>query len=161
MQKPVTMEALAERLAMMGFVIAPHGDHIGLRLSLYTSVRVHVADGHLAVEPHFGPLKRTMATIVKTLGLTALALASLLPGSPVPAPMMVAFLALVLWGYDALRYTLTESCIAQVRQAYNALLAEGSAGAVGTLSMVNQTRALDAGEPVFIRQDARVHTPVK
>jgi len=162
MQKPVTMEALAERLAMMGFVIAPHGDHIGLRLSLYTSVRVRLAEGQLNVEPHFGPLKRTMATVVKTFGLTALALVSLtLPASPVPGPA-VAFLALVIWGYDAVRYTLTESCITQVRQAYNALLVEGSAGGVTTIATVAPPRALEAGEPVFsMHQEARVHTPVK
>jgi hypothetical protein len=161
MQTPVTMETLAERLAMMGFVIAPHGDHIGLRLSLYTSVRVHVSDGRLTVDPHFGPLRRTMATVAKTFGLTVLALLSLaLPASPIPAPA-VAFLALVIWGYDALRYTLTESCITQVRQAYNALLAEASANAVNTIPTAPQARALDSGQPVFSMQDLRVHTPVK
>jgi hypothetical protein len=162
MQTPVTMEALAERLAMMGFVIAPHGDHIGLRLSLWTSVRVHVTDGRLSVDAHFGPLRRTMATVVKTLGLTALALASLvMPASPVPAAAAVVFLALALWGYDALRYTLTESCMTQVRLTYNALLAEASAGTLGSISMVPLPRALDAGQPVFSMQDLRVHTPVK
>ena len=161
MQKPVTMEALAERLDMLGLVIVPHGDHIGIRLSLMTSVRVHVHDGRLSVDAHFGPYPRTRATVVKTLGLTALAFASLIPGSPVPAGMAVVFLALALWGYDALRYTLTEACITQVRQAFNALLAE-TAPAVGTgTKTFSQTRALDAGEPAFIMQDARVHTSVR
>jgi hypothetical protein len=161
MQTPVTMETLAERLAMMGFVIAPHGDHIGLRLPLWTSVRVHVTDGRLSVDAHFGPLRRTMATVVKTLGLTALAFAALLQGSPVPVVTAVVFLALALWGYDALRYTLTESCVAQVRQAYNALLAEAATAAVNTIPTVPQARSLDAGQPVFSMQDLRVHTPVK
>jgi hypothetical protein len=161
MQKPVTMEALAERLAMMGFVIAPHGDHIGLRLSLWTSVRVHVRDGRLSVDAFFGAIPRTRATVFKTLGVTALAFASLLPSSPVPAGIAVVFLALALWGYDALRYTLTESCIAQVRQAYNALLSESLPAATGTITTFPQTRALDGGQPLFVMQDARAHTPVK
>jgi hypothetical protein len=124
MQKPVTMESLAERLAMMGFVIAPHGDYIGLRLPLWTSVRLHVRDGRLRVDPFFGAIPRTRAMVFKTLGVTALAFASLLPSSPVPAGIAVVFLALALWTFP-------------------------------------QTRALDAGQPVFIMQDARVHTPVK
>jgi hypothetical protein len=156
------MEALAERLAMMGFVIAPHGDHIGLRLSLWTSVRVHVVDGRLTVDAFFGPLPRTRATVFKTLGLTALALAALIvPDTPVPAAFAVGFLALSLWGYDAVRYTLTESCSAQVRQAYNALLADAQPALTATAQTFSQARALDAGEPAFIMQDARVHTRVK
>jgi hypothetical protein len=107
MQKPVTIEALAERLSMMGFVIA-----------------------------------------------------SLLPGSPIPSLMAVVFLALALWGYDALRYTLTESCIAQVRQAYNALLSESSA-AGGLTSTSRETAALDAGQRVYTVHDERLRTSVK
>src|SRR5882672_9472687 len=122
MQSPVTMEALAERLAMMGFVIAPHGDHICLRLSLWTSVRVHVVDGRLTVNPFFGMLPRARVTVFKTVGITALAFALLIPDSPAKAAAAVGFLALSLWGYDAVRYTLTVSCSAQVRQAYNALI---------------------------------------
>jgi hypothetical protein len=155
------MEALAERLAMMGFVIAPHGDHIGVRLSLWTSVRVHVRAGRLNVDPFFGAIPRTRATVFKTLGVSALAFASLMPGSPLPTGIAVVFLALALWGYDALRYTLTESCIAQVRQAYNALLAESRGESLSTTRTLDETRALDAGAPVYTRQEARVHTPVK
>jgi hypothetical protein len=155
------MEALAERLAMMGFVVAPHGDHIGLRLSLWTSVRVHVVDGRLTVDAFFGPLPRTRATVFKTLGLTALAFASLIPDSPLPAALAVGFLALSLWGYDAVRYTLTESCSAQVRQAYNALLGEAQPALTAAAQTFSQARVLDAGEPAFIMQDARVHTRVK
>lgn len=160
MQKPVTMESLAERLDMLGFVIVPHGDHIGIRLSLMTSVRVHLHEGRLTVDAHFGPNPRTRATLFKTLGLTALAFASLIPGSPVPAGMAVVFLALALWGYDALRYTLTEACITQVRQTFNALLAERVPAIGSATKTFSQTRALDAGEPAFIIQDARVHTKV-
>ena len=160
MQKPVTMESLGERLDILGFVIVPHGDHIGIRLSLMTSVRVHVHEGRLTVDAHFGPYPRTRATLFKTLGLTVLAFASLIPGSPVPAGMAVVFLALALWGYDALRYTLTEACITQVRQTFNALLAEGVPAIGSTTKTFSQTRALDAGEPAFIIQDARVHTKV-
>ena len=161
MRKPVTREALAERLEMLGFVIVPHGDHVGIRLSLMTSVRVHVQEGRLSVDAHFGPYPRTRATIFKTLGLTALAFASLIPGSPVPAGLAVVFLALALWGYDALRYTLTEACITQVRQAFNALLAEGAPVMGSGTKTFSQSRALDAGEPAFIMQDARVHTNVR
>ena len=161
MNERVTMEALAERLAMMGFVIAPHGDHVGVRLSLWTSVRVHVREGRLTVDPFFGAIPRTRATLFKTLGVSAFAFASLMPGSTLPTGIAGVFLALALWGYDALRYTVTESCMAQVRQAYNALLAESATAAVNAARTFEETRALDAGAPVYGRQEARVHTPVK
>ena len=120
----VTTEQLAERLHQLGFVIAPHGDHIGLRGSLFTSVRVKVEHGTLVVAPRFGPLARTQATVMKTLGLTLGAVVTLSRGPSLDAGLVVVLLALVLWAYDALRYTLTESCIGQVRQAFNALLAD-------------------------------------
>lgn len=158
MKKPVTIEALTERLETMGFVIAPHGEQIGLRLSLMTSVRVGVTDGRLTVEPHFGPFKRTHATIVKTLGLTIVAFLSLLPMISFPAGFgfAIVFLALALWGYDAVRYTVTESCITQVRQAFSALITE--AQPVLTTRTYSQTRALDGGDPGFVMRDSRVHT---
>ncbi|MES2177155.1 MAG: hypothetical protein V4550_04755 [Gemmatimonadota bacterium] len=31
-------------------------------------------------------------------------------------------MALVLWGYDGVRYSITEACITQVRQSFGALL---------------------------------------
>ncbi|MEO7455116.1 MAG: hypothetical protein ABIY52_02565 [Gemmatimonadaceae bacterium] len=156
MRKPVTIEALTARLELMGFVIAPHGEQIGVRLPLMTSVRVGVTDGRLSLEPHFGPLKRTHATVVKTLGLTALGFFSLLPVFPVPAGFAIVFLALALWGYDAVRYTLTESCSAQVRNVFGALLDE-SAPVLPTRTY-SQTRALDGGDPGFVLRDSRVHT---
>src|SRR5690349_15324356 len=112
MRKPVTIDALAARLQTMGFMIVPHGEQIGVRLSLMTSVRISVHDGRLYLEPHFGPLKRTYATVIKTVGLTVLGFLSLLPGFPVPVGLLIVFLALALWGYDAVRYTITESCMA-------------------------------------------------
>jgi hypothetical protein len=156
MKKPVTIEALTERLRLMGFVIVPHGDQIGLRLSLMTSVKVGVHDGLLSVEPHFGPFKRTYATVIKTLGLTVLGFVSLLPVFPVPAGLAIVFLALALWGYDAVRYTLTESCIAQVRQAFGALLDEAPPAL--SARTYSQTRALDGGDPGFVLHDSRVRT---
>lgn len=156
MKTPVTIEALAERLELLGFVIAPHGDQIGVRLPLMTSVRIGVREGRLSLEAHFGPFKRTYATVVKTLGLTALGFASLLPAFPVPAGFAIVFLALALWGYDAVRYTLTESCAAQVRAAFSALL-DQSAPALPTRTY-SQTRALDGGDPGFVMRDSRVHT---
>ncbi len=156
MANQVTIEALSERLGTMGFVIAPHGDQIGVRLPLMTSVRIGVTEGRLSLEPHFGPMKRTYATVIKTLGLTALGFVSLLPGFPMPVGLAVVFLALALWGYDSVRYTLTESCITQVRQAFAALL-DQSAPQLPTRTY-SQTRALDGGDPGFVMRDSRVQT---
>ena len=156
MKTPVTIEALTERLEQLGFVIAPHGDQIGVRLPLMTSVRIGVTDGKLSLDPHFGPFKRTYATVIKTLGLTALGFVSLMPGFPVPAGLAIVFLALALWGYDAVRYTLTEACATQVRAAFGALL-DQSAPSLPTRTY-SQTRALDGGDPGFVMRDSRVHT---
>jgi hypothetical protein len=99
-QNDVSIEELAQRLETLGFVVAPHGDHIGLRLSLMTSVRVHIR--------------------------------------------------------DAVRYTLTEACITQVRHAYGALIDR----APGMAPVERSPDALGAGEPAFVASGARAHAKV-
>lgn len=130
----------------MGFLVVPHGDYIGVRLSLMTSVRVGIAaDGHLTCQPYFGVLDRTHATVVKTLGFTMLAFAALVHQVALPIEMGVAFLALSLWGFDGLRYTLTESCVSQVRHAYLAQLDADRADSV--LGVASTKGALNAPMP--------------
>jgi hypothetical protein len=116
----------------MGLVIAPFADRFVVRLPFMCSVRVHIEDETLCCEPYLGAVPRTRATLLRTLGLTALAFIALTtPAVQAPAPGIavgLALLAVVSWGYDALRYILTESAIAQVRQAFIALVDNGTIG---------------------------------
>ena len=53
---PVLVE-LRGRLERLGYVVAPHGDHLCVRLQLLTSVRVRRAPtGTFTFVPQFGPL---------------------------------------------------------------------------------------------------------
>src|ERR671932_2022184 len=62
------LAALRTELERLGLVVAPHGDHICVRLPMFTSVRVRSEGGRLRCEPLFGPLPRNRAL----LGIPAL-----------------------------------------------------------------------------------------
>lgn len=123
------LQALRDRLSRMGLVIAPFADRFVVRLPFMCSVRVHIEGDTLSCEPYLGAVPRTRATLLRTLGLTALAFAALTtPAVQSAAPGLavgVALLAVASWGYDALRYILTESASTQVRQAFIALVDNG------------------------------------
>jgi hypothetical protein len=148
----ITTEELASRLHQLGFLIVPHGHHIGIRGPLYTSVRVQVEQGVLHLEPRFGGFARTTATLLKTLGSSVLAFAAISSRLPGTVTGLLAFLALALWGYDALRYTLTESASVQVRQAFNALLMERA------MQVPNATMAALHAPPPVLDPSSRAHS---
>lgn len=121
MTDAVLLEALAERLARLGLVVVRHGNHIAVRGSLLTSVRVRVVGGVLHCDPYLAYLPRTRATLARNFGLSILAGAAILGRrGGVEAPIM-AFIALSSWGFDGLCYVLTESGMTQVRQSFAAL----------------------------------------
>jgi hypothetical protein len=144
-QPSSVLTALAERLTRLGLLVVPHGDQIAVRLALMTSVRIRIDEGRLVCEPYFGAVKRTWATLVKTGGVSALGFASLTPGHGIPFGIGVAFLALVVWAYDGLRYAVTEACVTQIRQAYGTLL-DGQAATQAPGLAAPRERAVGEGE---------------
>lgn len=108
--------ALRTELERLGVVVAPHRDHLCVRLPLFASVRVRVDDqGRLDCEPMFGPLPRTRAVLFSTTVLTALAGGLLYTTGASPAALIAAFVAIMSGLGTAWCFVLTESAITRVQ----------------------------------------------
>jgi hypothetical protein len=162
------LDALREHLTRMGLVIAPHADRFVVRLPFVCSVRVRIEGEILSCEPYLGALPRTRATLFRSLGLTALGFAGLTtPAMWHAAPGAaggVALLAVASWGYDALRYILTESAVAQIRQSFivldDAPQSSESRPALGATSMPRLAEAAQSGaRPATQREPERARRP--
>src|SRR5918999_4750569 len=107
--------ALRTELEQLGIVVAPHRDHLCVRLPLFASVRVRVDEhGRLDCEPMFGPLNRTHALLASTSLLTAVTLGALYVTGTSPLALGAAFLTIMSGLASAWRFILTESCIARI-----------------------------------------------
>jgi hypothetical protein len=108
--------ALRTELEQLGIVVAPHSDHLCVRLPLFASVRVRVDDqGRLDCEPMFGPLPRTRAMLVSTTALTAIAGGLLYTTGASPLALTVAFAGIMSALGSVCAFVLTESCITRVQ----------------------------------------------
>jgi hypothetical protein len=107
--------ALSTDLERLGIVVAPHRDHLCVRLPLFASVRVRVDEqGRLDCEPMFGPLPRTRALLFSTTLLTATALGLFYFTGASPLSFGVAFLSIMSGLASVCRFVVTESCITRV-----------------------------------------------
>ena len=109
--------ALGADLERLGVVVAPHRDHLCVRLPLFASVRVRVDEqGRLACEPMFGPLRRMHAFLVGTTGLTLLAGAALYTNASFGP--LASFVAVMAGIGSVCGFVLTESCITRVQMLW-------------------------------------------
>jgi hypothetical protein len=108
--------ALRTELERLGVVVAPHSDHLCVRLPLFASVRVRVDDeGRLDCEPMFGPLPRTRALLVSTTALTVVAGGLLYTTGASPLALTAAFAGIMSAFGSVCRFVLTESCITRIQ----------------------------------------------
>ena len=115
--------ALRGDLERLGVVVAPHRDHLCVRLPLFASVRVRVdGQGRLDCEPMFGPLPRTRALLLSTTALTAVAGSLFYFTGASPAALTVAFVGIMSGIGSVCRFVLTESCITRVQLLWAARL---------------------------------------
>ncbi len=125
--------ALRTELERLGAVVAPHRDHLCVRLPLFASVRVRVDEqGRLDCEPMFGPLSRTKALLFSTTALTALAGGLLYTTGASPAALTAAFVAIMSAIGSSWRFVLTESCVTRVQLLW---AARGRGGERGLSSL--------------------------
>jgi hypothetical protein len=111
--------ALGADLERLGVVVAPHRDHLCVRLPLFASVRVRADDqGRLSCQPMIGPLPRTHAFLVSTTALTVLAAVALYTHAPLGP--LAAFLAVMSGVGSLCRFVLTENCITRVQMLWAA-----------------------------------------
>jgi hypothetical protein len=115
--------ALRTELEQLGVVVAPHRDHLCVRLPLFASVRVRVDEqGRLDCEPMFGPLPRTAALLFTTTLLTAAAVGLLYFTGASPLALGAVFLSIMSGIGSALRFVLTENCITRIQMLWAARL---------------------------------------
>jgi hypothetical protein len=116
---------LRTELEQLGVVVAPHRDHLCVRLPLFASVRVRVDEqGRLDCEPMFGPLPRTAALLFSTTLLTATAVGLFYFTGASPLALATAFLSIMSGLGSALRFVLTENCITRIQMLWAARLRE-------------------------------------
>ncbi len=108
--------ALRTDLERLGVIVAPHRDHLCVRLPLFASVRVRVDEqGRLQCEPMFGPLPRTRAMLLSTTVLIAAAGSLLYATGSNPLSLTVAFLGIMSALGSVCGFVVTESCITRVQ----------------------------------------------
>ena len=121
--------ALRTDLERLGVVVAPHSDHLCVRLPLFAAVRVRLEDGNLRCDPIFGPLPRTSELLLTLGGLTALVGGLFYFGAPTPAALVAGFAGIMAAAAQVCRFVLTESCITRVQLLWAARLGGRSDGA--------------------------------
>jgi hypothetical protein len=107
--------ALRTELERLGIVVAPHSDHLCVRLPLFAAVRIRTQDGNLRCDPIFGPLPRTTELLLTLSGLTALVGCLFYFGGPTPAALTVGFAGIMAAAAQVCRFVLTENCITRVQ----------------------------------------------
>jgi hypothetical protein len=108
--------ALRAELEQLGVVVAPHRDHLCVRLPLFASVRVRVDErGRLDCEPMFGPFNRTHALLVSATFLSAMTGGLLYFTGVSPLAVGAAFVTIMSGLGSAWRLILTESCITRIQ----------------------------------------------
>jgi hypothetical protein len=116
--------ALRADLERLGIVVAPHRDHLCVRLPLFASVRVRVDDeGRLNCQPMFGPLPRTHALLFSTTLLTAAAIGLLYLTGLSALSVGAAFLSIMSGLGSVWSFVLTENCITRVHMLWTARMA--------------------------------------
>lgn len=113
-----TLAALAERLRANGTVVVPFRDHLEIRLPLFASVQVRIANGQLACEARFGFVPRDRATWASLIGVAVITAVFLLQFGVTPLALMLGFLGVSSTAGMSIRYQLTESCITRVQLAW-------------------------------------------
>jgi hypothetical protein len=142
--------ALRAELEQLGVVVAPHRDHLCVRLPLFASVRVRVDErGHLDCEPMFGPLNRTHAALAGATLLSAVTAALLYSTGVSPLAVGAAFATIMSGLGSAWRFILTESCITRIQLLWAARMQRGKEleAAVFPPPPIGSLRALEVPTP--------------
>jgi hypothetical protein len=111
-----TLVELSGELDRLGYRVVSHGDHICVRLPLFTSVRVRFDGERFRFSSQFGPLGRSgglLATSVVAAGAVGgVALAF----GAAPVTLLAGFLGIVALAHDACRFVITEGALTRLQQ---------------------------------------------
>ena len=126
-----TLTALSEELDRLGYKVVSHGDHICVRLPLFSSVRVRLSDERFRFSAQFGPVGRTGGLLL-TSSVSAVVVGGVaLAFGAAPVTLIAGFLGIVALAHDACRFVITEGALTRLQQlvaASSRLLAGGTSG---------------------------------
>lgn len=112
---PVLVE-LSGELDRLGYKVVSHGDHICVRLPLFSSVRVRHTGDRFRFSAQFGPLGRSGALLL-TSAVTVAVVGGVAVAIGVTALTVLAgFLGMVALAHDACRFVITEGCLTRLQQ---------------------------------------------
>ena len=138
---------LRAELEQLGVVVAPHRDHLCVRLPLFASVRVRVDErGNLDCEPMFGPLNRTHALLASMTLMTAVTGGLLYATGISPLAFGAAFLTVMSGIGSAWPFILTESCITRIQMLWSGRVRSDSASQLASTVPTASVAALRAVE---------------
>jgi hypothetical protein len=148
MIKDPEIAAFRTDLERLGIVVAPHSDHLCVRLPLFAAVRVRLEGGNLRCDPIFGPLPRTSELLLTLSGLTARIGGLFYFGGPTPAALTAGFAGVMAAATQVCRFVLTESCITRVQLLWSAR-AGGRSGVQPAVphSSIHALRAVEVPPP--------------
>jgi hypothetical protein len=107
---------LSDELDRLGYKVVSHGDHICVRLPLFSSVRVRLTDDRFRFSAQFGPFGRSGGLLL-TSAVAALAVAgAALMFGAAPVTLLVGFLGVVALAHDACRFVITEGALTRLQQ---------------------------------------------
>ena len=126
-----TLTDLSEELDRLGYKVVSHGDHICVRLPLFSSVRVRLSDERFRFSAQFGPFGRTGGLLL-TSGVSAVVVGGVaLAFGAAPVTLIAGFLGVVALAHDACRFVITEGALTRLQQlvaASSTLLSGGTHG---------------------------------
>jgi hypothetical protein len=141
--------ALRTDLERLGVVVAPHSDHLCVRLPLFAAVRVRLDEGNLRCDPIFGPLPRTTDLLLTLGGLTALVGGLFYVVGSTPAALIAGFAGVMIAAAQVCRFVLTEGCITRVQLLWAARMGgrRGDMASVSPPPLTPSLRALEVPPP--------------
>jgi hypothetical protein len=111
-----TLIELAAELDRLGYKVVSHGDHICVRLPLFSSVRVRIAEDRFRFSAQFGPLGRSGGLLLTSAVSAAVVGGVALAFGAAPVTLVAGFLGVVAMAHDACRFVITEGALTRLQQ---------------------------------------------
>jgi hypothetical protein len=127
---PVLVE-LSGELDRLGYKVVSHGDHICVRLPLFSSVRVRHSGDRFRFSAQFGPFGRSGGLLLTSVVTAAVVGGVAVAIGATALTVLAGFIGVVALAHDACRFVITEGCLTRLQQLVSSgretrLLADGA-----------------------------------
>lgn len=110
------LEALGDALRQGGAMVVPHGDHLCVRLPMFSSVRLRRdGQGALRCEARFGLLQREVALVGSTAATAVVTVGAVLATGAAPVSIAMGLFGLLLAAHGVARTVITEGAVTRAQ----------------------------------------------